>query len=68
MSWDVVSMLPNTNNNLGLSAVENALDARDHLIPSNKCILEPVKMCIVTNHSVFKDKFCRRDVGHVINH
>ena len=53
MSGDVVSMFPNTDNNLGLSAVKNALDARDHVIPSNRCILEPVKMCIVTNHSFF---------------
>ena len=57
VSWDVVSMFPNIDNNLGLTAVEKALDARDKSIPSTKCILEAVEICLKCNHSVFKGDF-----------
>ena len=57
VSWDVVSMFPNIDNNLGLTAVRKALDSRNSLVPSTNCILEAVKICLVSNHSVFKDKF-----------
>ena len=57
VSWDVVSMFPNIDNNLGLTAVKNALDARERLIPSTKCILEAVEICLKHNHSVFQHSF-----------
>ena len=57
VSWDVVSMFPNIDNNLGLTAVKNALDARERKMPSTQCILEAVKICLECNHSVFKDNF-----------
>ena len=46
VSWDVVSMFPNIDNNFGLTAVKNALDARERLVPSTKCILEAVEICL----------------------
>ena len=57
VSWDVVSMFPNIDNNLGLTAVKNALDARERLMPSTKCILEAVEICLKHNHSVFQHSF-----------
>ena len=42
VSWDVVSMFPNIDNNLGLTAVKNALNARERKMPSTNCILEAV--------------------------
>ena len=53
-------MFPNIDNNLGLTEVKNALNARERKMPSTNCILEEVKICLECNHSVFKDKFsCR---------
>ena len=57
VSWDVVSMFSNIDNELGLGAVKRALETRDHLLPSTSCILEAVKICLKCNHSVFDDKF-----------
>ena len=42
VSWDVVSMFPNIDNELGLGAVSRALDTREQLLPSTDCILEAV--------------------------
>ena len=55
VSWDIVSMFPNIDNNLGLTAVKKALDARVSQLPPTTCILEAVKICLKSNHSVFKD-------------
>ena len=55
VSWDVVSMFPNIKNNLGVKAVEEALNSRDTNFPSTKCILETVEICLNSNHSIFKD-------------
>ena len=57
VSWDVVSMFPNIDNELGLGAVKRTLETRDHLLPSTSCILEAVEICLKCNHSVFDDKF-----------
>ena len=37
VSWDVVSMLPNIDNNLDIKAVEKALNSRDTNFPSIEC-------------------------------
>ena len=37
VSWDVVSMLPNIDNQLGLTAVKNELNARENQLPSTNC-------------------------------
>ena len=57
VSWDVVSMFPNIDNELGLGAVSRALDTRKQLLPSTDCILEAVEICLKSNHSVFNEKF-----------
>ena len=50
-------MFPNIDNKLGLTAVKKALNTRDRPVPSTKCILEAVEICLKSNHSVFKGKF-----------
>ena len=60
VSWDVVSMFPNIDNELGLGAVRRELDAREQLLPSTNCILEAVEICLKSNHSVFNEKFYLR--------
>ena len=57
VSWDVVSMFPNIDNQLGLTAVKKALDARENQLPSTNCILEAVEICLKSNHSDFKENF-----------
>lgn len=60
VSWDVVSMFPNIENKLGLTVVRKALNARENKFPSMTCILEAVKICLKSNHSVFKENFFSR--------
>ena len=56
VSWDVVSMFPNIDNQLGLTAVRQALDSRTNLKPSTDCIVEAVEICLLHNNSKFNDK------------
>ena len=55
VSWDVVGMFPNIDNNLGLTAVKKALNTRTTKIPSTKCILDAVKICLESNNSQFRN-------------
>jgi hypothetical protein len=57
VSWDVVGMFPNIDNNLGLTAVKNALNSRIVKTPSTKCILEAVEICLKHNNSQFNNSF-----------
>ena len=53
VSWDVVAMFPNIDNNLGISAVRMALDSRSDKFPSTDCIIEAVEICLQTNNCQF---------------
>ena len=55
VSWDIVSMFPNIDNNLGLTAVKCALDTREIQAPATDCILEAVELCLKHNNSQFVD-------------
>ena len=55
VSWNVVSCFFNIDNKLGLTAIRKALNARENKFPSTTCILEAVKICLKSNHSVFKE-------------
>ena len=54
-------MFPNIDNKLGLTAVKKALNTRENKSPSMTCILEAVKICLKSNHSVFKEDFFRKN-------
>ena len=53
MSWDVVSMFPNIDNNLGISAVRRAFNSRSVNIPSTDCLVEAVEICLRVNNCQF---------------
>ena len=48
VSWDVVSMFPNTDNNLGITAVTKALDTRSSKFSSTDCIKLPKFVSVLT--------------------
>ncbi|XP_068704795.1 uncharacterized protein [Montipora foliosa] len=54
VSWDVVAMFPNIDNNLGINAVIEALEARPARFPSTDCIVEAVQICLKHNNSFFE--------------
>ena len=56
VSWDVVAMFPNIDNNLGISAVSRALDSRSVKFPSTECIVEAIEICLQTNNCQFSEK------------
>ena len=56
VSWDVVAMFPNIDNNLGISAVRKALDSRSVKFPSTECIVEAIEICLQTNNCQFSGK------------
>ena len=53
MSWDVVSMFPNIDNDIGISAVRRALNSRSVNIPSTDCLVEAVEICLRVNNWQF---------------
>ena len=56
VSWDVVSMFPNIDNNLGTTAVRKALDSRLSKFPSTDCIAEAVEICLRVNNCQFSEQ------------
>ena len=61
VSWDVVSMFPNIDNNLGISAVRRALNSRSVNIPSTDCLVEAVEICSQGKQlPVFWSEFCSK--------
>ena len=50
-------MFPNIDNKLGLTAVRKALNARENKFSTTACILDAVKICLKSNHCVFKENF-----------
>ena len=66
VSWDMVSMFPNIDNKLGLFAFRKALNAKENIFPSTTCILEAIKICLKSNHSVFKENFFLQIHGTVM--
>ncbi|XP_068691550.1 uncharacterized protein [Montipora foliosa] len=46
-------MFPNIDNELGVTAIKNALDARSVKIPTTECILEAVEICLESSNCQF---------------
>ena len=53
MSWDVVSMFPNIDNNLSISAVRRALNSSSVNIPSTDYLVEAIEICLRVNNCQF---------------
>ena len=62
VSWDVVAMFPNIDNDLGIKPVRNALETRAIKDPPRECIVEAVEICLISNNSQFNDTrpFCAK--------
>ena len=56
VSWDVVSMFPNIDNNLGITAIRKALDSRSSKFPSTDRIAEAVEICLRDNNCHFSEQ------------
>ena len=63
VSWDVISMYPNINNEMGIPACKRALDKSTTLSPSTECLLEAIKITLDCNNSSFNSKHHRQNRG-----
>ena len=62
VSFDIVNMFPNIDNESGLQAVKNALEAREEQFPPTLCIIEALELCLKSNNSIFnKRHFLQND-------
>ena len=63
VSWDVISMYPSIDNEVGLGTCKAALDRRDKLPPSTDSLLEAIKITLKCNNSTFNNKHYRQNGG-----
>ena len=54
VSFDIINMFPNIDNNLGLSFVKKYLDLCSKNIRTN-CLLESLELCLTCNNSIFNN-------------
>ena len=63
VSFDIVKMFPSMDNESGLQAVKNALEAREEQFPPTLSIIEALELCVKCNNSIFnKNHFLQNDV------
>ena len=63
VSFDIVNMFPSIENESGLQAVKNALEAREEQFPPTLCLIEAPELCIKCNHSIFNKKHFLQNDG-----
>ena len=67
VSFDIVNMFPSIDNESGLQAVKNALEAREEQFPPTLCITEALELYLKCNNSIFNKKHflqnCSTDQG-----
>ena len=56
VSFDVVNMFPNIDNERGLRTLRTAYDKRKTLKPSTQCLIEALQICLYSNNSTFNNK------------
>ena len=62
VSFDKVNMFPSIDNESGLKALKNALEAREEQFPPTLCIIEARKLCLKCDNSIFnKRHFLQND-------
>ena len=54
-TWDIESMYPSIDNQMGLAAFQDLLNQREVLFPSIECIYEATKICLENNISFFNN-------------
>ena len=56
VSFDIINVFPNIDNNLGLSSVKKYLDLCSKNIPLTNCLLEALELCLICNNSIFNNE------------
>ena len=56
VSFDIINMFPNIDNNLGLSSVKKYLYLCSKNIPPTNCLLEALELCLSCNNSIFNNE------------
>ena len=62
-SFDIVNMFPSNDNESGLQAVKNALEATEEQFPPTRCITEALELCLKCNNSIFNKKHFLQNDG-----
>ena len=56
VSFDITNIFPNIDNESGLQAVKNTLEAREEQFPPTLCKIEALELCLKCNNSIFNKK------------
>ena len=56
VSFDIINMFPNIDNNLGLSSLKHYLDLCSKSIPPTNSLLEALELCLTRNSSMFNNE------------
>ena len=56
VSFDIINMFRNIDNNLGLSSVKKYLDLCSKNIPRTNCLLEALELCLSCKNSIFNNE------------
>ena len=56
VSFHIVNMSPSIDNEFGLQAIKNALEAREEKFPPTLCIAEALELYLKCNNSIFNKK------------
>ena len=68
VSFDMVNMFPNIDNNLGLSSIKENLYLCGKNIPPTSCLIEAVELCLTCNNSIFNNENYLRIDGTAQGH
>ena len=63
VSWDIRAMFPSIDNEKGLEACRERLDARENNFPKTETTMEALQLCLENNISRFEDKIFFQDSG-----
>ena len=55
VSFDVVNMFPNIDNERGIQTLRTAYDKRTSPKPSTECLIEALRLCLYCNNSTFNN-------------
>ena len=56
VSFDIINIFPNIDNNLGLSSVKTLLELCSKNIPPTNCLLESLELCLTCTNSIFNNE------------
>ena len=63
VSFDVVNMFPNIDNERGINTLKTAFDGRATQTPPTDCLIEALRICLYNNNSIFNNKHLLQENG-----